>query len=294
MKLLGIILCLSLTGCTLPWTTWELKHDAKIANADAATLKAATDKLQASFQTQMLASDAVIANLQDEAANGGKLRTAQTTYDRSAYQVDTDPNIGDAAKVQAIGVLLTYSLKNGVQITDAEFAFMLPIIQGLEAQDAAHQQAAKAALDAKQVALDAVKASNALELQANGVLGAAKAKADDQVKTLSQKVDDAKAAITKAVGNANAFLSKYSVLKSSLITALWTVGIIIGIGALLAIGAIVYPPLYPISLLYRKIVGGIWKLIFLPVHWIYDIVESDLKKTTAPAATTTTPVTKAT
>ena len=294
---IAVLFSLSLTGCTAPWVAWRLKHDAKIAAQDSAKLKVATDQLQASYDAQMAASNAVIAGLKTVQAQQATRRQAVDTYVSGTATVLGDAVLPPPAKVGVATVLVSYAQKNGDPLTEQQMAWLQPIIAQLEAQDAADIAAGKAALSAKQGQLDSARAAEQAQIAQNGVLGAAKAKADAQVQTLSQQVEAAKAKITATLGTVNAYLAKYSWLKSTLISILWCVGIVVGIGAILAILSIVYPPLYPISSLYRTVVGGLWKLIFMPVHWLYDIMEKDLNKpkvsvTVSPSATTTTTVAK--
>ena len=287
MKAVGIaVLGFALTGCTAPWTAWTLKHDARIAAQDAAVLKAQTDQLQAGYAAQSAANDALIAGLKATAAVQATRRAAVDTYVSGAHTVLTDAKLPDPAKVGAATVLVGYAQKNGDPVPAEQLAWINPIVQQLEAQDAADVSAGKAALAAKQGQLDLAKVAEGVQIEKNGALEAAKEQADAKVQTLSQQVDAAKAKITATLGTVNAYLAKYSWLRSVVVSTLWAIGITVGIGAVLAILSIIYPPLYPVSKLYRTLVGGFWKLVFMPIHALYDLIEQDLTKPAAPVTAT--------
>ena len=282
-----------LSGCVNPISAWLLKRKAAQATATAQAVQASTDKLQAGYEKDRAANQAVINNLKAQMAAEQLRHEAVDTYVAGADQVLTAQEIDDTAKVSASRILVSYAKQNGDPLTAKQLAWLTPIIAQLVAKDkadiAAGQKALADALAGKQVALDAERKVETNLVAQTTVLEKAKAGADAQVTTVTQQWQKAEAKVTAQVASANTWLNKYSVLKSTIYTAFWTVITIIAVGALLAIGAILYPPLYPISKFYRFLVGETVKLIFMPIHWLYDWIETK-REPPLPAAVQPAPV----
>lgn len=287
-KLTVLLIALALGGCMNPISSWLLKRKAAQEQATAQAVQAASAKLQAGYEAQEAAANAVIANLKAKEASQAQLRQAVDTYVAGADTVLADTGISDQAKVIAAKVLVGYAKANGGPLTPAQTAWLLPIIQNLVQTDLAHQQAASAALSAKQGLLDQAKASLALKSQQTAALGQAKDAADAQVGGLKGQLQGAQAKLAGVVGSLNAEFAAHTGLVALLKSILFWVLAVVGLGAVLAILAILPPtePIFlPISKLYRATVGSVLKLAFMPIHWLYDLWESWIsKKAAAPAA----------
>ena len=278
-RLVLLVACLSLfAGCVNPISAWLLKRKAEQANATAQAVQASTDKLQASYEKDRAANQAVIDNLKAQMAAVSLRHEAVDTYVAGADQVLTAQEIDDAAKVAAARILVSYAKQNGDPLTAKQMAWLTPIIAQLVAKDkadiAAGQAALAAALAAHQKDLDAHRAVEKNLVAQTTILEKAKAGADAQVTTVTQQWQKAEAKVTAQVAAADTWLKNYSVLRSTIYSVFWTVVTVIAVGAALAVLSIFFPVFYPISRLYRVLVGEALKFIFMPIHWLYDWIET--------------------